>query len=101
MSIAAVAEVLCRTIEDEDFAKRVGTDPSALEGLELTEEELGAFQGARAEDAALAGVPVGAFRMVARSLGSLEPALRQRLNTALAARGGTGPSIPCTGSHQY
>ena len=83
MSIAAVAEVLCRTIEDEDFAKRVGTDPSALEGLELTEEEL------------------GAFRMVARSLGSLEPALRQRLNTALAARGGTGPSIPCTGSHQY
>lgn len=100
MSIQSVAEVLCRSIEDGEFARKIDEDPTALASFELTQEELAAFHGARAEDSALTGVPVGAFRLVARGLNSLDPSMRQRLNKALAMKGGTGPGIPCTGSKE-
>jgi hypothetical protein len=101
MSIHAVAEVLCRTLEDSAFAAALEVDQASLAGYDLSEEEMVALRGARSQGDELKGLPLGAFRMVARGVGQLAPELRQRLNQALAAKASPGSSIPVTGSAQF
>jgi hypothetical protein len=98
MSMNAVTDVLCRTLEDQTFAQRVATQPTeALRGFDLTETERSAFTGASVDES-MGKIPVGAFRLVSKHLNEVSPELRQRLNMALGRKASHGPAIPVTGN---